>query len=181
MERAFLLLDAVLHRYHALPWHPLRRRALAAAERWVVAHQEADGSWGGIQPPTVYSMMALHALGYALDHPVMRRALDGMHDRWMIRRADGGVRVQACLSPVWDTALSLVALQESDTDRGDAMVQATAPWLRDNLGFAATERQLRAMRRLDDPSCMKLLSDLARAAAERQVEEAHFPAGFTPA
>ena len=41
------------------------RRARERAERWILDHQEADGSWGGIQPPWVYSLMALHALGYA--------------------------------------------------------------------------------------------------------------------
>src|SRR5262249_46997591 len=62
-DRLFLAIDAVLRRYHRASWHPLRSRARGAAERWVVDHQEADGSWGGIQPPWVYSMMALHALG----------------------------------------------------------------------------------------------------------------------
>src|SRR5690606_20294496 len=113
IDRLFFAIDAMLHRYERLSWHPLRARARTAAERWILAHQEADGSWGGIQPPTVYSMMALRALGYGLDHPVMRRCLDGMHDRWMIRRSDGSIRVQACLSPVWDTALALVAQLEA--------------------------------------------------------------------
>jgi squalene-hopene/tetraprenyl-beta-curcumene cyclase len=131
VDRVFLAIDTVLHAYHRLPWHPLRARARAAAERWIVAHQEADGSWGGIQPPTVYSLMALHALGYGAEHPVMRRGIDGMHDRWMIRRGDGSVRVQACLSPVWDTALSLVALLESGTSPADPAVDRAAQWLRD--------------------------------------------------
>ena len=43
------------------------------AERWILQRQEADGSWGGIQPPWVYSLMALHLQGYALDHPVHAR------------------------------------------------------------------------------------------------------------
>ena len=34
----------------------------ARAERWIVRRQEADGSWGGIQPPWVYSLIALHLL-----------------------------------------------------------------------------------------------------------------------
>ena len=38
---------------------PLRRLALGRAERWIVRRQEADGSWGGIQPPWVYSLIAL--------------------------------------------------------------------------------------------------------------------------
>ena len=42
------------------------RRLRAAASRraadWILARQEADGVWGGIQPPWVYSLLALHLL-----------------------------------------------------------------------------------------------------------------------
>jgi squalene-hopene/tetraprenyl-beta-curcumene cyclase len=129
-ERVFFAIDKLLRGYRRLPWHPLRARALKVAEQWVVDHQEADGSWGGIQPPWVYSLMALHALGYPTTHEVVRKGLDGMHDRWMIRRPDGALRVQACLSPVWDTALSVVALLESGVPATDPAVTAAASWLR---------------------------------------------------
>ena len=129
IDRLFLAIDAVLRRYQRLPVQPLRSRARKAAEKWVLEHQEADGSWGGIQPPWVYSLMALHALGYGLDHPVVSKSLDGMHDRWMFRRDDGSLRVQACLSPVWDSALALVALLESGVGAEDEAVQSAARWL----------------------------------------------------
>ncbi len=60
----FGLADRFLHRYEKRPLGWLRRLALARAERWIIARQEADGSWGGIQPPWVYSMMALDLRGY---------------------------------------------------------------------------------------------------------------------
>ena len=50
---------------------------------WIIARQERDGCWGGIQPPWVYSLIALHLLGYGLDHPVIRRGLAGL-DRFTI-------------------------------------------------------------------------------------------------
>ena len=50
----------------------------ASAAEWILARQEADGGWGGIQPPWVYSILALHLLGYPLDHPAMRAALEGL-------------------------------------------------------------------------------------------------------
>ena len=56
-------LDAVLHRWERRPLRRLRRGALDRAERWIIERQEADGSWGGIQPPWVYSLMALHVRG----------------------------------------------------------------------------------------------------------------------
>ena len=75
---------ALLRAYERHPLRPLRRIALARAERWIVRRQEADGSWGGIQPPWVYSLIALHLHGYPLDHPVMRARPGGprrLHDR----------------------------------------------------------------------------------------------------
>jgi squalene-hopene/tetraprenyl-beta-curcumene cyclase len=129
IERAFLALDRVLRAYHRLPWHPGRALARRRAETWILEHQEADGSWGGIQPPWVYSLMALHALGYRTDHPAMKRGLDGMHDRWMVRFPDGRLRVQACLSPVWDTALALVALRQSGAPASEPGIQRAARWV----------------------------------------------------
>ena len=76
-RRLFLAIDGVLRRYQHAPWHPRRERALAKAERWILDHQEADGSWGGIQPPWVYSLMALHALGHATGHAGARARARG--------------------------------------------------------------------------------------------------------
>src|SRR5271165_3754448 len=76
--RMLALLDALTRRYERRPIRPLRRIALGRAERWVVRRQEADGSWGGIQPPWVYSLIALRLRGYPLDHPVMQRGLEGI-------------------------------------------------------------------------------------------------------
>ena len=129
IDRLFIGIDHVLRMYQRVPWHPLRARARAAAETWILEHQEADGSWGGIQPPWVYSLMALSSLGHDLDHPAIRQGLDGMHDRWMIRRDDGSLRLQPCLSPVWDSALSLVALLESGFAPSAPAVQSCAQWL----------------------------------------------------
>jgi len=126
---AFLLADRVLHAYERLPAKPLRRRALAAAERWIVERQEADGGWGGIQPPWVYSLIALACRGYPLDHPVMRAGLDGL-DGFTIEDADGR-RLEACQSPVWDTALAMIGLSDAGLTPADPALQRAATWLVD--------------------------------------------------
>jgi squalene-hopene/tetraprenyl-beta-curcumene cyclase len=134
-------LDGLLQAYERRPFAPLRRLALARAERWIVRRQEADGSWGGIQPPWVYSLMALHLTGYPLDHPVMRRGLEGL-ERFMVEdhgedqqsRPPGAPagesrRLEACQSPVWDTALAVVALGDAGlAEDHPALLQAT-DWL----------------------------------------------------
>jgi squalene-hopene/tetraprenyl-beta-curcumene cyclase len=131
-------LDRVLRAYERRPLGPLRRLALGRAERWIVRRQEADGSWGGIQPPWVYSLMALHLGGYPLEHPVMRRGLEGI-DRFMVEDRDDarGVgappgrsrRLEACQSPVWDTALAIVALTDAGIPADDPALVRAAQWL----------------------------------------------------
>jgi squalene-hopene/tetraprenyl-beta-curcumene cyclase len=125
--RAFSVVDRALHRYQRRPIEPLRRRALRAAERWIVERQERDGSWGGIQPPWVWSIVALRALGYPLDHPVLARALAGF-DTFTVEDA-AGRRIEACQSPVWDTALAAIAVLDAGLPPGHEAVERAAAWL----------------------------------------------------
>src|SRR5215510_12719976 len=55
----------------------LRRRAVQVAEAWIRERQEADGSWGGIQPPWVWGIIALRARGYDERDPTLRKAVLG--------------------------------------------------------------------------------------------------------
>lgn len=115
--------------YGRRPFAPLRSFALDRAERWILRRQEADGGWGGIQPPWVYSLMALELRGYPLDHPAMRAGLDGL-DRFTIEDSDVR-RLEACQSPVWDTALAVVALADSGVAADDPALVRAADWLLD--------------------------------------------------
>ncbi|MEU6792569.1 squalene--hopene cyclase [Nonomuraea wenchangensis] len=126
-EKAFGVLDRALHRYERRPSPILRRAALTRAIKWIVARQEADGSWGGIQPPWVYSVIALHLAGYRLDHPVLTRAIKGL-DRFTIRD-ENGRRLEACQSPVWDTALAVNALLDAGTPADHPALTGAAAWL----------------------------------------------------
>jgi squalene-hopene/tetraprenyl-beta-curcumene cyclase len=132
ISRGFYEVDRLLHRYERLgrwsrPRGALRRSALRRAEQWIVQRQEADGCWGGIQPPIVYSVIALHLQGYALDHPVMAAALRGM-DGFVVD--DGaGRRIEACQSPVWDTALAVVALTDAGVPADHPAVVGARDWL----------------------------------------------------
>jgi squalene-hopene/tetraprenyl-beta-curcumene cyclase len=122
-------LDRLGRAYGRRPLRSLRELALARAERWIVRRQEADGSWGGIQPPWVYSLIALHLRGYALDHPVMHAGLEGL-ERFMVEE-DGVRRMEACQSPVWDTALAVLALSDAGVPPGEPALVRAAGWLLD--------------------------------------------------
>ncbi|HYM46193.1 MAG TPA: squalene--hopene cyclase [Solirubrobacteraceae bacterium] len=136
--RLLAVLDRALRSYERRPIGPLRRLALGRAERWIVRRQEADGSWGGIQPPWVYSLMALQLGGYPLGHPVMRRGLEGL-ERFMVEDEDDsrGVgapagrsrRLEACQSPVWDTALAILALADAGVAGEHPALVRAAQWL----------------------------------------------------
>ena len=126
--RLLARLDRLARAYDRRPLRPLRRLALAAAERWIVRRQGSDGSWGGIQPPWVYSLMALDLRGYPLDHPVMRRGLEGL-DAFTIDDPDGFQRLEACQSPVWDTALAIIALTDAGLDPDHPALLAAGDWL----------------------------------------------------
>ncbi|MDP9849757.1 squalene--hopene cyclase [Streptosporangium lutulentum] len=123
----FTALDRVLHRYERRPVPGLREAALRRAAEWIVARQEADGSWGGIQPPWVYSLIALHLQGYHLDHPVMRKGVRGL-DRFTIRD-ERGRRLEACQSPVWDTVLAVNGLLDAGLPGDHPALVKASDWL----------------------------------------------------
>jgi len=127
----FQRLDTALRWYARHPIGPLRRLAIKQATAWILARQEADGGWGGIQPPWVYSLLALNLMGYPQTHAAMRAGLAGL-DGFVIceNTPEGPIRrLEACQSPVWDTALSLAALLDAGAPADDPAVLRAADWL----------------------------------------------------
>jgi len=123
---------------------PIRRVALATAERWVRDRQEADGSWGGIQPPWVWSMIMLAALGYGFEDETLSKAVDG----WRGFTIDEGdrLRPEACQSPVWDTALAVIALLDAGVSPTHPALLRAGDWL---VGEEVTVRGDWAVRKPD--------------------------------
>ncbi|MGB6612513.1 MAG: squalene--hopene cyclase, partial [Trebonia sp.] len=103
--------------------------ALRRCVEWIIARQETDGCWGGIQPPWVYSIMALHLMGYGLDNPIVKKAIDGI-ERFTIRE-DGTRRLEACQSPVWDTVLAMVGLADAGLPPDHPALVKAATWVLD--------------------------------------------------
>lgn len=123
--------DQLVRRYGKRPIRSVRQHALRRCAEWIVARQEADGGWGGIQPPWVYSIIALHLLDYPLEHPVLRAGLDGL-EGFTVRQetANGVVRwLEACQSPVWDTALALIGVADAGVPGDDPMITRAVRWV----------------------------------------------------
>lgn len=123
----FQALDRALHLYEKRPLGPLRRHALALCAEWILRRQEADGCWGGIQPPWVYSLLALHLLGYPMDHPALAKGWEALES--FAIRENGVRRFEACQSPVWDTCLAMVALRDAGVAPGDPAMVRGAEYL----------------------------------------------------
>ena len=126
---AFWWLDKLLKLYERLPAKPLRGLARRRVAQWVIERQEADGSWGGIQPPWVYSLIALNLEGMSVEHPVMQKGLRGM-ERFSLDD-EGGWRFQACMSPVWDTAWVVRALRVAELPPDHPALTRAVGWLLD--------------------------------------------------
>src|SRR5438067_13786222 len=73
------------------------------------------------------SIIALKSLGYADDEPIVQKALRDFEGLFVDDPQD--FRIQPCLSPVWDTAISMIALVESGFDPAHEAVQKSARWL----------------------------------------------------
>lgn len=126
-EGFFMNLDHLLKFTRKLPIKPGKAQAMKKAEQWIVDHQEADGSWGGIMLPWAYSLMALKALGRGMDDPVIRRGIQGLDG--FIVEGESTMRLQPATSPVWDTAWALIALREAGISPDRDEIVRGAKWL----------------------------------------------------
>ena len=142
VSRGLFTVDRLMNLYRKVPMQPLRGLARRRAIQWILDHQEADGAWGGIQPPWVYSLIALHHAGGEEFADALNKGYDGF-DSFAIEDEDT-CTVQACISPVWDTCLAQVALLESGVPPNDPMVQKSSRWLMDKQILADGDWQVRA-------------------------------------
>ncbi|MEP7270628.1 MAG: squalene--hopene cyclase [Acidobacteriota bacterium] len=131
----FIGLDRLLKFADKLGFVPFRQRAIERAERWIIERQDPTGDWAGIIPAMLNSILALHVLGYPVDHPCVKRGLEAI-DRFGIEDSTGvgmeeanNFRLQPCISPTWDTALVLTALVDSGMSPDHPRLKQAGDWL----------------------------------------------------
>lgn len=125
----FLVCDRLLKVMHSLPWKPWKRAALARAEAWMTKRMgEGSDGLAAIFPAMLNSMIALRTLRYSREHPLYVKAKNDFAGLFVDDPRD--FRIQPCLSPVWDTAINLVALLESGLDPHDPKIEAAVAWLK---------------------------------------------------
>jgi squalene-hopene/tetraprenyl-beta-curcumene cyclase len=123
----FLALDRALKLYEKLPWKPLRQRALREAKSWLLEHIERTEGLAAIYPAMMNSIFALMALGHGPNDPLTSREIREFA-RFEIEEGDT-IRLQPCVSPVWDTCIAMVALEEAGVTPDHPALVKSAEWI----------------------------------------------------
>jgi squalene-hopene/tetraprenyl-beta-curcumene cyclase len=127
-QNFFLFCDRLLKGLHSLPWKPWRRTALAKAEAWMTLRMgEGSDGLGAIFPAMLNALITLRTLRYSREDPLYVKAKHDFEGLFVDDPQD--FRIQPCLSPVWDTAINLVALLESGMDPQSSEIQRAIAWL----------------------------------------------------
>lgn len=126
-KNVFLAIDRALKLYEKLPWKPLRRRALREAKEWMLEHIDRSEGLAAIYPAMMNSIFALMALGHGPGDPLVWREIKEF-SRFEIEEGDT-IRLQPCVSPVWDTCIAMVALEEAGVPADHPALVLAAEWI----------------------------------------------------
>ena len=123
----FVLADRALKILERRTIPAVRAAAIRRAEQWILDHQDITGEWGGIMPAMMNSVLALLSLGYKATDPVIVKGIEAI-ERFGIETSSE-FRLQSCVSPVWDTAITVIALAESGLHTTHPALTKAADWL----------------------------------------------------
>ncbi len=161
LARAFFILDRCARMIDPLIPKAMRKAATRRAENWFLERLNGDDGLGAIFPAMVNALEAMVLLGYPSDDPhrvTAKRALEKL----LVIHGDRAY-CQPCVSPVWDSALAALALQEVGDPAAEEAANRALDWLKD--------RQL-----LDEPGDWQVKRpQLAGGGWPFQFGNAHYP------
>jgi squalene-hopene/tetraprenyl-beta-curcumene cyclase len=128
LAKAFLLFDHVGRMIDPLIPARMREHATKRAESWVLERLNGEDGLGAIFPAMVNALEAMVILGYPEDHPSRVTAKRALQKLLVV--GPSSAYCQPCVSPIWDTALACLAMQEAgDNSSRDASTRAL-DWLK---------------------------------------------------
>ncbi len=125
----FLTVDTYLKFFERHPLKPFRKYAQRQCERWVIEHGRLPGGLGAIFPAMANYVMSLRALGYSNESYLVAHGIAEM-EQLRIEDEDT-LHLQPCFSPVWDTAITVNALNESGLPADHPALESATRWLLD--------------------------------------------------
>ena len=127
VAKAFLAADRLGRLIDPLIPARTRERATRLAESWMLERLNGDDGLGAIFPAMVNALEAMVILGYPADDP--RRVTAKRALRKLVVEGPASAYCQPCVSPIWDSALAALAMQETgDGVSSDASMRAL-DWL----------------------------------------------------
>jgi squalene-hopene/tetraprenyl-beta-curcumene cyclase len=113
-----------------------QRMALRKGGQWLIDWQQRAGLPAGSRPYWPCTLVALHALGYSLAHPVLSDGLSWLDSATTRARRPGGQEARAAergpaerMPPVRDTALAVRALADAGLPASHPALVAAGSWL----------------------------------------------------
>ncbi|MFQ5914529.1 MAG: squalene--hopene cyclase [Nitrospinota bacterium] len=128
LRTLFLLGDSVLKFLETKHISEIRTRAIQKAEEWILERHHKTEGLGGIYPAMANAIIAMKVLGYdEKEHPILAKAIRDFEA--LVIEEENHLRVQPCLSPVWDTALTCYGLLEAGLSGEHPALAKAANWL----------------------------------------------------
>lgn len=123
----FRLLDLAARGLDPLVPKALRARATRRAEQWILERLNGEDGLGAIFPAMVNALEALLEIGYASDDPHCLTARRALQKLLVVTNSEA--YCQPCLSPIWDSALAALAMQETGDEQALAAADRALEWL----------------------------------------------------
>ena len=167
LNKVFLGLDFLGRATRPLIPKKSHELAIAKAKDWIIERLNGEDGLGGICPAMMAAYEALLLLGMPKDHELVVTARKAIDKLLVINEHDA--YCQPCLSPVWDTALAALALQEADKSK-DTINKVSNPALTRAYDW------LKSKQLSDEPGDWRISKpDLAGGGWAFQFENPHYP------
>lgn len=128
LNKLFLGLDKLGRVVEPLIPHKVHERAIEKAKDWIIERLNGEDGLGCIFPAMVNAYESLLLLGFPKDHDYVMTARKAIDKLLVINENDAFC--QPCVSPVWDTALAALALQEVDKTANSKSLTKAYDWLK---------------------------------------------------
>lgn len=128
LAHALFVLDRCARVIDPLIPKVMRKAATRRAESWFIERLNGEDGLGAIFPAMVNALEAMVLLGYPADHPhrvIAKRALEKL----LVIHGTSAY-CQPCVSPVWDSGLAALALQETADEMAQAAAIRALDWLK---------------------------------------------------
>jgi len=106
----------------------MRERATRLAETWMLERLNGEDGLGAIFPAMVNALEVMVILGYPADDPRRVTAKRALQKLLVI--GPSSAYCQPCVSPIWDTGLAALAMQEAGDETARAASSAALDWLK---------------------------------------------------